>query len=49
MARPIAKKTDMEEAAIHLSATKGLARTTIKDIAREARASNALSPFKKPF
>lgn len=36
MARPVAKKTDMEEAAIRLFATKGLARTTIKDIASAA-------------
>lgn len=36
MARPVVKKQDIEDAAIHLFSTKGLARTTIKDIAREA-------------
>lgn len=36
MARPLRKKKDIEDAAIHLFATKGLARTVIKDIAREA-------------
>ncbi|MFK4763818.1 TetR/AcrR family transcriptional regulator [Desulfobaculum sp. SPO524] len=36
MARPAVKKRDIEQAAIALFATKGLARTTIKDIAGEA-------------
>ena len=36
MGRPVEKKLDIENAAIHLFATKGLARTTIKDIAHEA-------------
>lgn len=36
MARPVVKKQDIENAAISLFSTKGLARTTIKDIAREA-------------
>jgi AcrR family transcriptional regulator len=36
MARPLRKKKDIEDAAIMLFATKGLARTVIKDIAREA-------------
>lgn len=36
MARPVVKKQDIEDAAIRLFATKGLARTTIKDIASEA-------------
>ena len=36
MARPLKKKDDIEKAAIKLFATKGLARTVIKDIAREA-------------
>ncbi|MEZ7196047.1 TetR/AcrR family transcriptional regulator [Pseudodesulfovibrio karagichevae] len=36
MARPVVKKQDIENAAIHLFATKGLAQTTVKDIASEA-------------
>jgi len=36
MGRPVEKKLDIENAAIRLFATKGLARTTIKDIAGEA-------------
>ncbi|WP_338669695.1 TetR/AcrR family transcriptional regulator [Pseudodesulfovibrio methanolicus] len=36
MARPAVKKQDMENAAIRLFATKGLAQTTVKDIASEA-------------
>jgi AcrR family transcriptional regulator len=36
MARPVVKKQDIEDAAIHLFATKGLAQTTVKDIASEA-------------
>ena len=36
MARPVVKKQDIEDAAIYLFATQGLARTTIKDIARKA-------------
>lgn len=36
MARPVVKKQDIEDAAIRLFATKGLARTTIKDIAGAA-------------
>lgn len=36
MTKPIHKREIMEEAAIRLFATKGLARTTIKDIAAEA-------------
>ena len=36
MARPVVKKDDIEEAAIRLLATKGLAATTIRDIAAAA-------------
>ncbi|OIQ50860.1 HTH-type transcriptional regulator AcrR [Pseudodesulfovibrio hydrargyri] len=36
MARPVVKKQDIEDAAIRLFATKGLAQTTVKDIASEA-------------
>ena len=36
MARPAVKKQIIEETAIRLFATQGLARTTTKDIAREA-------------
>lgn len=36
MARPAVKKQDIEDAAIRLFASKGLASTTIKDIAQEA-------------
>ncbi|MGE4424475.1 MAG: TetR/AcrR family transcriptional regulator [Pseudodesulfovibrio sp.] len=36
MARPVVKKQDIENAAIRLFATKGLAQTTVKDIASEA-------------
>ncbi len=36
MSRPVMKREIIEEAAIRLFATKGLARTTIKDIAGEA-------------
>ena len=36
MARPNVKQTDIENAAIKLFATKGLSRTTIRDIASEA-------------
>lgn len=36
MPRPVMKREVIEEAAIHLFATKGLARTTIKDIAATA-------------
>ena len=36
MARPVVKKQAIEDAAIRLFATKGLARTTVKDIAKEA-------------
>lgn len=36
MSRPMMKREIIEEAAIHLFATKGLARTTIKDIATQA-------------
>ena len=36
MARPVVKKDDIEEAAIRLLATKGLAATTIRDIAGAA-------------
>ena len=36
MSRPVMKREIIEESAIRLFATKGLARTTIKDIAAEA-------------
>ena len=36
MARPVVKKQDIEDAAIRLFATKGLAQTTVKDIASGA-------------
>ena len=36
MSRPVMKRETIEESAIRLFATKGLARTTIKDIAAEA-------------
>lgn len=36
MARPVVKKQDIEDAAIRLFSTKGLAQTTVKDIASEA-------------
>ena len=36
MARPVVKRDDIEEAAIRLLATKGLAATTIRDIAAAA-------------
>ena len=36
MPRPVLKRETIEDAAIRLFATKGLARTTIKDIAAEA-------------
>ena len=39
MARPISKKTDIETAAIKLFSRKGLAATTLKDIALEAGAT----------
>ena len=37
MARPVVKRQEIEEAALALFATKGLARTTIKDIAKRAK------------
>lgn len=39
MARPISKKTNIETAAIKLFSRKGLAATTLKDIAMEAGAT----------
>lgn len=39
MARPVTKKQDIERAAIRLFARKGLASTTLKDIACEAGAT----------
>ncbi len=39
MSRPVMKRELIEEAAIRLFATKGLARTTIKDIATAAEAT----------
>ena len=37
MARPAVKKGRMEEAAMGLFATKGLAKTTVRDIAQTAK------------
>ena len=37
MARPAAKKAQIEDAAVYLFATKGVAETTIKDIAARAK------------